>query len=209
MIAYLSGTVLDVAEDSLILVCGGVGYQVYVAQNRLSQMPAPGDELELYTYMHIAGQMGTQSVALFGFAEKRELQLFNLLNSVSGIGAKTALAMLNTIGYAELAGAIQMGNAKVLTRAPGVGPKAAERVLLELKDKIMKLEPEYAPVAATPAPTNSLADNLRRTATLALSQLGYSQAAAADYVEAVCVDLPDDAALEDIITAALQLAARG
>lgn len=209
MIAYLSGTVLDVADDSLILVCGGVGYQVFVAQNRLNTVPQPGDELELYTYMHIAGQMGTQSVALFGFAEKRELQLFNLLNSVSGIGAKTALAMLNTIGYAELVGAVQMGNAKALTAAPGVGPKAAERVLLELKDKIMKLEPEYAPQTAAPAKVNTMADNLRRTATLALSQLGYSQTVAAEYVEAVCADLPEDAALEDIITTALQLAARG
>lgn len=209
MIAYLSGTVLDVADDSLILLCGGVGYQVFVAQNRLAESPAPGDELALYTYMHIAGQMGTQSVALFGFAEKRELQLFNLLNSVSGIGAKTALAMLNTVGYAELVGAVQMGNAKALTAAPGVGPKAAERILLELKDKIMKLEPEYAPVAAAPAKTNTMADNLKRTATLALTQLGYGQTVAAEYVDAVCADLPEDAALEDIITAALQLAARG
>lgn len=208
MIAYLSGTVLDVSEDSLILVCGGVGYQVYAALNRLPVMPAVGDNLELYTYMHISGQMNVQSVSLFGFAEKRELQLFNLLNSVSGIGAKTALAVLNTLGYAEVVGAIQMGNAKTLTATPGVGPKAAERILLELKDKIMKLEPEYAPVAAA-APVNSLADNLKRTAAMALTQLGYAQAEAAAYVDTVYAELAEDAALEDIITAALKLAARG
>lgn len=207
MIAYLSGTVLDVAEDSLILVCGGVGYRVYVALNRLPASPQLGEELSLYTYMHISGQMGVQSVSLFGFAEKRELQLFNLLNGVSGIGAKTALAVLNSLGYAEVVGAIQMGNVKALTAAPGVGPKAGERILLELKDKIMKLEPEYAPVAAA-APVNSLADNLKRTAAMALSQLGYSQADASDYVDTVCAELPEDAALEDIITAALKLAAR-
>lgn len=206
MIAYLSGTVLDVSEDSLILVCGGVGYQVYAALSRLPAVPAPGDELALYTYMHISGQMGVQSVALFGFAQKREMQLFNLLNGVSGIGAKTALAVLNTLSYAEVVGAIQMGNAKALTATPGVGPKAAERILLELKDKIMKLEPEYAPMAEV-APVNSMADNLKRTATMALSQLGYSQADAAGYVDAAYAEMAEDAALEEIITAALKLAA--
>lgn len=209
MIAYLSGTVLDVAEDSLILLCGGVGYQVYVAINRLAQPPAVGDELALYTYMHITGQMNTMSVTLFGFAEKRELQLFNLINSVNGIGAKTALSLLNYVGYAELVGAIQTGNVKAITAAPGVGKKAADRVLLELGDKIMKLEPEYAPVSAAPSVGNTMQDNLKRTATAALCQLGYSQNEASGYVDAVLTSLPEDAALEDIITAALKLAARG
>ena len=207
MIAYLKGEVLDVAEDSLVLLCGGVGYLVYVPLNRLSALPAPGEELALYTYLQVNNQPGAQGLSLFGFAEKRELQLFNLLTGVSSIGAKTAMAALNSIGYAELVGAVQAGNLQTLTRIPGVGKKSAERILLELKDKIMKLEPQYAP-AAEPAPVNDLSGNLRRTAALALSQLGYSQGEAAGYVEAVCNNLPQDAALEDIITAALQFAAR-
>lgn len=208
MIAYLKGEVLEAAEDSVVLLCGGVGYQVYVPLDRLPKAPSPGEELALYTYLQVNSQPNAQGLALFGFAEKRELQLFNLLTGVSSIGAKTALAALNSIGYAELVGAVQMGNLQTLTRIPGVGKKSAERILLELKDKIMKLEPEYAP-AAELAPANDLAGNLRRTAALALTQLGYPQGEAARYVDAVCGDLPDDAALENIITAALQLAARG
>ena len=209
MIAYLKGEVLEVAEDSVVLLCGGVGYLVYVPVSRLPQAPQPGEELALHTYLQLNNQPNAQGITLFGFAEKRELQLFNLLTGVSSIGAKTALAALNSIGYAELVGAVQMGNVQTLTRIPGVGKKSAERILLELKDKIMKLEPEYAPAAEIGAPTNDLAGNLRRTAALALSQLGYPQGEAARYVDTVCADLPEDAALEDIITAALQLAARG
>ena len=208
MIAYLKGEVLELTEDSLILLVGGVGYQVYVPFNSFASLPQPGDELALYTYLQINTQPRAEALALFGFANKRDLQLFNLLLGVSSIGAKTALAALNSVGYADLVSAVQMGNAVTLTRIPGVGKKSAERILLELKDKIMKLEPEF--VAPTPQPRqNSLADNLKHTAALALSQLGYPQAVAQKYVDAVCEDLPDDTALEDIITAALQLAAKG
>lgn len=209
MIAYLTGTVIDVAEDSIVLLCGGVGYLVFVPLNRLADLPAVGDDLALYTYMQLTNQPGTQGISLFGFVEKRELKLFNLLTGVSSIGAKTALAALNSLSYAELVGAVQMGNVQTLMRIPGVGKKSAERILLELKDKIMKLEPEYAPAAAVTPAVNNLADNLRKTAAMALTQLGYAQNTAAGYVDAVCADMPDDAALEDIITAALQLAARG
>ncbi len=209
MIAYLTGTVIDVAEDSIVLLCGGVGYLVFVPLNRLADLPAVGDDLALYTYMQLTNQPGTQGISLFGFVEKRELKLFNLLTGVSSIGAKTALAALNSLSYAELVGAVQMGNVQTLMRIPGVGKKSAERILLELKDKIMKLEPEYAPAAAATPAVNNLADNLRKTAAMALTQLGYAQSTAAGYVDAVCADMPDDAALEDIITAALQLAARG
>lgn len=209
MIAYLTGTVIDVAEDSIVLLCGGVGYLVFVPLNRLADLPAVGDDLALYTYMQLTNQPGTQGISLFGFVEKRELKLFNLLTGVSSIGAKTALAALNSLSYAELVGAVQMGNVQTLMRIPGVGKKSAERILLELKDKIMKLEPEYAPAAAVTPAVNNLADNLRKTAAMALTQLGYAQNTAAAYVDAVCADMPDDAALEDIITAALQLAARG
>lgn len=208
MIAYLEGTVIDVEEESLVLLVGGVGYQVYVPMGCLAELPREGDELALYTYMHISGQMNGTSLSLFGFPEKRELRLFNLLNSVSGIGAKTALAALNSVSYAELVGAVQMGNVQTIMSIPGVGKKSAERILLELKDKIMKLEPEYAPVAVK-TQANSLLDNLKRTAISALSQLGFSQSDAAGYVEAVLTDMEEDAALEDIITEALKLAAKG
>ena len=208
MIAYIQGEVLDTAEDSLVLLAGGIGYRVYAPVKLFAAPPVPGDEIALHTYLQINTQPRAEALALFGFPGKQELALFELLLGVSSIGAKTALAALNSLGYDGIVGAVQTGNSQTLTAIPGVGKKSAERILLELKDKIMKLEPSYLVSDAPPA-TNDLAANLRRTAALALTQLGYTQAEAQELVDKAAQGLPDDTALEDMITAALQLAARG
>jgi Holliday junction DNA helicase RuvA len=207
MIAYIKGEVLEVNDDNVIILAGGLGYQVFAPIAGFSVQPKPGEELALYTYMQLSTQLKAEGVTLFGFAEKRELRLFNMLLGVSGVGAKTALAALNNCGYAGIVSAVQMGDAKALMVIPGVGKKAAERILLELKDKIMKLEPEF--IAPAPPPKNDLSANVKRTAVLALTQLGYPQATAQKYVDGVYEQLPEGAELEEIITAALQLAARG
>ncbi len=206
MIAYITGEVLEVNEDSLIVLAGGLGYQVYVPFGCFAARPAAGEQISLYTYMQLSTQLKAEGITLFGFADKKQLQLFELLLGVGSVGAKTALAALNCCGYGELVAAIQTGNVNVLTRVPRLGKKSAERILLELRDKVMKLEPEYAAPARRPA--NDMAANVRRTAVLALTQLGYAEKAAGQYVEAVCKELPADAALEDIITAALKYAVR-
>ena len=208
MIAYLQGEVLETAEDSLVLLAGGVGYRVYVPLSLFAAVPAPGENISLYTYLQINTQPRAEALALFGFPAKRELALFELLLGVSSVGAKTALAALNSLGYGGIVSAVQSGSAAALTAIPGVGKKSAERILLELKDKIQKLEPAYIAPAAAPA-ANDLAGNLRRTAALALTQLGYTQAAAQQYVDLAAQNMPEDAALEELITAALQTAARG
>ena len=213
MIAYIQGEVLAVNDDNLIILAGGLGYQVSVALACFTALPQPGEQIALHTQLQVnpQPQPRAEALTLSGFEDKKSQQLFNLLLSVNGVGARTALAALNTCGYAELVNAIQTANAQALLRIPGVGKKAAERILLELRDKVMKIEPDILGAnAGTPAPTavNSLAANVQRTAALALSQLGYAQAAAERYVAAVCPELGEDAALEDIITAALKLAAQ-
>ncbi len=208
MIAYIQGEVLEAAEDGLVLLAGGIGYRVYAPMSLFAAPPAPGEMLSLYTYLQISTQTQGEALALFGFPDKKELALFKLLIGVSSIGAKTALAALNSLGYGGIVGAVQTGNAQTLTAIPGVGKKSAERILLELKDRIMKLEPAYLAPDMPPAP-GDLAGNLRRTAALALAQLGYPQAAAQKFVDEAAQSLPEDAALEDMITAALKLAARG
>lgn len=208
MIAYIQGEVLETAEDGLVLLAGGIGYHVYAPMHLFAAPPAPGETLSLYTYLQISTQTQGEALALFGFPTQKELALFKLLIGVSSIGAKTALAALNSLGYGGIVGAVQTGNAQQLTAIPGVGKKSAERILLELKDKIMKLEPAYLAPDMPPA-ANDLAGNLRRTAALALTQLGYPQTAAQRYVDEAAQSLPEDAALEDMITAALKLAARG
>lgn len=208
MIAYIQGEVLEAAADNVVLLAGGIGYRVYAPLGLFAAPPQPGDELALYTYLQINTQPRAEALALFGFPTQKELALFELLLGVSSVGAKTALAALNALGYSGIVSAVQTGNAQTLTGIPGVGKKSAERILLELKDKIMKLEPAYLAPDVPPA-ANDLAGNLRRTAALALVQLGYPQAAAQKYVDEAAHTLPEDAALEDMITAALQMAARG
>ena len=213
MIAYIQGEVLAVNDDNLIILAGGLGYQVSVALACFAVLPQPGEQIALYTQLQVnpQPQPRAEALTLYGFEDKKSQQLFNLLLSVSGVGARTALAALNTCGYAELVNAIQTANAQALLRSGGVGKKAAERILLELRDKVMKIEPDILGVNAgmpAPAAVNSLAANVQRTAALALSQLGYAQAAAERYVAAVCPELGEGAALEDIITAALKLAAQ-
>ncbi len=213
MIAYLQGAVLAGAEDSLIVLAGGLGYQIAAALACFAQPPVPGGQIALYTQLNFnpQPQRGADALTLYGFEEQKSQQLFNLLLGVNGVGARTALAALNTCGYAGLINAIQTGDKQTLLRIPGVGKKAAERILLELRDKIVKLEPQPLPAAGTsaqPPAANSLAANVQRTAVLALTQLGYSQQAAEHYVAAVGPDLGEAAALEDIITAALRLAAQ-
>ncbi len=203
MIAYIRGEVLELADDSMIVLTGGIGYRVFVPLSRMSPIPRIGEEVALHIHM----QVKDDGIALFGFRDKKEQGLFNMLLGVSGIGAKTALAVLNNCSYNELIGAIQMGNLQTLNRIPGIGKKSAERILLELKDKVAKLEPAY--VAPTDTPVSDMSVNVLRTAVLALSQLGYPAGEAQRYVDGVAGELPPDAALEDIITAALKLAAGG
>lgn len=201
MIAYIRGEVLELNDDSLVVFTGGIGYRVFVPLARMNPLPRVGEEVSLYIHM----QVKEDGIALFGFVDKKEQALFNMLLGVTGIGAKTALAALNACSYGEIIGAIQMGNLQTLNRIPGVGKKSAERILLELKDKVAKIEPEYVP--PTVGAVNDMSANVRRTAVLALSQLGYPAAEAQKYVDGVAGGLSEDATLEDIITAALKLAA--
>lgn len=206
MIAYITGEVLEVNEDGLIVLAGGLGYQVFAPLSCFREAPRAGETVGLYTYMQLSTQLKAEGVSLYGFEDKKQLALFNLLLGVGSVGAKTALAALNCCGYGGLVAAIRSGDVNTLMRVPRLGKKSAERILLELKDKVMKLEPDLAvqPVR----PVNDMAANVRRTAALALTQLGYAEKLAKGYVDSVCEDLPEEAALEEIITAALQLAAK-
>lgn len=203
MIAYIKGEVLELEDDSMVVLTGGIGYRVFVPLARMSPVPRIGEEVALHIHM----QVKDDGIALFGFIDRKEQELFNMLLGVSGIGAKTALSVLNTCSYNEIIGAVRMGNLQTLNRIPGIGKKSAERILLELKDKVAKMEPTYT-APAQPA-VNDMAANVLRTAVLALAQLGYPMGEAQKYVDGVAGEMPADAALEDIITAALKLAASG
>src|SRR5688572_3818497 len=131
MIGKLKGVIDSYGEDFVILDVGGVGYQVQCSARTLQALPAPGEAatLSIETYVR------EDQIRLFGFMSDGEREWFRLLQTVQGVGAKVALSVLSTFKPADLASAVALGDKAAIRRAPGVGPKVAERIVTELKDK--------------------------------------------------------------------------
>ncbi len=132
MIASLHGTIESLGIEWAIVNVGGVGFQVYMPTSTLSTMGAAGAEVKLFTHLHLR----EDNASLYGFATPEELGLFQTLIGVSGLGPKLALAMLSTMTVERLAMAIATGSTDLLTMIPGIGKKMADRLILELKEKI-------------------------------------------------------------------------
>lgn len=170
MLYHLEGTVAEFGQNLVVLDCGGIGFALNATVNTLSQLKA-GERARLY----VAESIGENNFDLYGFFEKSEKSCFEMLISVSGIGPKAALSILSYNSPSALALAIMNNDIKALTVAPGIGKKIAQRVILELKDKISKEyeapEQTFAPVAVPDAAGGNLSD-----AVAALTMLGYSSA---------------------------------
>ncbi len=147
MIAYLRGLLLEKRPNQVIVETGGVGYDVTISVSTFSQLPEPGAEVRLYVHTHVR----EDALALFGFLSAGEKALFEKLITVSGIGPRLAISVLSGLPLADLVGAIRSGALEQLVRIPGVGRKTAERLVLELRDKLDELAPGTPPRAATPA----------------------------------------------------------
>lgn len=132
MLASLHGKLESLGSDWAIINVQGIGFQVYLPTSTLSMLGNRGEEVHLHTHLHLR----EDSVTLYGFANTRDRELFQLLLSVSGIGPKLALAILSTMSVEQVSLAISTGNADMLTMVPGIGNKIASRLILELKDKI-------------------------------------------------------------------------
>ena len=161
MIASLKGILDSLGSDGAIIDVNGIGFQVFMPTSTYTTMGAVGKEVKLYTHLHLREDEAT----LYGFASTDELRLFQTLIGVSGLGPRLALAMLSTMSIEQITMAIASGNADLLTAIPGIGKKMAERLILELKDKI-------AAGWAT-APAEQLAEESAEVLT-ALTSLGYS-----------------------------------
>ena len=132
MIASLEGIIDAVSKDSLIVNVNGIGFKIAVTTTVLSEMGITGREVKLYTHFHIR----EDDMSLFGFGSLDELKLFETLISVSGLGPKTGMAMLSAMSADQVAMAIASGSVEMLTTIPGIGKKTADRLILELKDKV-------------------------------------------------------------------------
>ena len=195
MIYCLTGKVLKKTLDTIVISCAGVGYLAQVPLSTAEALPAPGKEATLYTVMSVS----ENDVSLYGFATEDQRACFKMLTGVSGVGPKAALAILSVMSPEKVALAASSGDHKAFTAANGVGPKLAQRIALELKDKVGKglaAGTGFAGnVSAAPAPQSAPAQ-----AVAALVSLGYSTSDAAAAVARVDDTLP----VQDIIKIALR-----
>ncbi len=195
MFYYLNGVVAEMEANLAVIDCGGVGYACATTNYTLSQLKK-GERAKLYTYMNVR----EDAVELFGFASQSELHSFKLLLGVSGVGPKAALSILSANTPANLAMAVVMGDEKALTAAPGIGKKIAQRIILELKDKLAKEQPSFSGDTGI-IPSIAVPDDKAREASAALAVLGYSASEVAAALKGIDMDaLP----LEEIIRQALK-----
>ncbi len=169
MIAHIRGRILSKQPGTVIVDCAGVGYQLTISVPTFSGLPETGQEVSLFVHTHVR----EDQLALFGFLSPEEKHLFEKLISVSGIGPKLAVTVLSGMSAPDLVAAIRGNDLTRLTKIPGVGKKTAERVVLELKDKLEEFTTAAAPVAKPAAATPLEEDVLS-----ALVNLGYQRAAA-------------------------------
>ena len=204
MFYHIAGEYVHAEESFVVIDCGGVGYRLTVSRNTAEALgyPKGGERVKLYTYL----QVREDGVELFGFYSEEELDAFRLLITVSGVGPKAAMAILSLFTPEKLAYAVAGEDVKAISRANGVGPKTAARVVLELRDKFKGIQTAGAPAARSGAQpgfggNSAPAGGKMGEALEALTVLGYGRAEVMDALRHI------DAAnlsVEQIITAALK-----
>ena len=189
MIGRLRGAVLELAENVALIDVGGVGYEVELTSGTAADLAARSGEAVVFT--HLVGREDAQT--LYGFASAAERNLFRTLIKVSGVGPKLALALLSAVSPDQLAASIANGDAAAITSVPGIGKKTAQRLVVELRDRVA-LSAAAAPVGQGPV----------GDAVLALVALGYRESAAARVIGEVGQALGDDADVEALVKEALK-----
>ena len=197
VIAYLHGRLADSAPTQAVVDCNGVGYSVFIPLSSYDKLPPRDGEVKLLTYHHVVAREGTQQ--LFGFVTREEREMFLLLISVSGIGPKLAINILSSTSIAALRSAIASGDTGTLSALRGIGKKTAERLVVELKDKLGGVAAFEARGRAATPEEQKLTD-----AVLALVSLGYKQVDAHRGVLAAAAKLGAKATVEELVRAVLR-----
>lgn len=199
MIAKLTGILDSVGDDWAILDVGGVGYLVFCSSRTLAQLPGTGEAVSFVIETHIR----EDHIHLYGFLDHAERDWFKLLTTVQGVGAKVGLGIQSVLGPKELTDAILAQDTGMITRAPGVGPKLATRLLTELKDKVGGMA-SVAPAMAGAVAANDTDRAAMEDAVSALVNLGYRRGDAFGAVTGAMRSIGDDAGVEDLIRAGLK-----
>ena len=200
MIAFLKGTIEDMTENSLVLDVHGVGYEVLIP-GQVLDLTGIGQEMKLYTYM----QVREDAIVLFGFLTKEDLQMFRMLIGVNGVGPKAGLGILSALGAEELRFAVLADDAKRIAKAPGIGAKTAQKIILELKDKLdlaEVLEQKLNTDRIQPEVAAAAGGGMVQDAVEALVALGYGSTEALRAVRAVKADTVTDS--EQLLKEALK-----
>lgn len=199
MYAYIKGILAEITEDAIIVENQGIGYEIAVPGQVFDYLPSVGEEVKIYTYHYVR----EDAILLYGFLTKEDVRIFKMLIGVSGIGPKGALSILSVLSTDDLRFAILGDDAKAIAKAPGVGAKTAQRVIIELKDKL-SLEDAFEQKLANQEQKAEVnpAVGVKNEAILALTSLGYSQSEALKVLQGIEIS-PDDQ-VEDVLKMALK-----
>ncbi len=199
MISYVKGELIETAYDQIVVETGGIGYNIMIPGLDYALLPAVGSEIKVYTYFAVR----EDAMLLFGFLDRDEKDMFKMLLNVSGIGPKNAMAILSALSPDDLRFSILQQDAKAISKAPGVGTKSAQRIILELKDKI-HLEDAFEKKAqnAGQSAKASVNSSAMDEAVMALTALGYGSTESLKAVSKV--EITEDMATDQILSMALK-----
>lgn len=198
MYSYIKGELVEIMDDVIVVEAGQIGYNIHIPASMIDNFTGTGQEVKIYTYL----QVKEDDMQLYGFLTRDDLNIFKLLLGVNGIGPKGALAVLSVMTPDDLRFAVLGEDSKAIAKAPGIGNKTAQRVILELKDKLSledAFEAKTAHVAE--ANTNSLS-SVKNEAVQALVALGYSSSEALKAINGV--ELTEDITVEEVLKEALK-----
>lgn len=200
MIAYIRGVLAMVEEDKVIIDVGGVGYGIFMTGPAISRLGKKGTEVMVHTFLNVK----EDAMQLYGFQTRDELMIFRLLLGVNGIGPKAALGILSVLSPDDLRFAVMAGDVKAITAAPGIGKKTAEKLILELKDRL-RLEDVLSPdgqESGTADHESGISGDIQNDAVQALTALGYSGTEALKAVRQV--DISEGMTAEELLKQALK-----
>ncbi|MFQ9388089.1 MAG: Holliday junction branch migration protein RuvA [Coprococcus sp.] len=183
MIAFIQGELCDAGQDTIVVACHGIGYEIQIPVSVAQVLPDPGNVVKIYTYTYVR----EDALGLFGFLTQDDLKIFKLLITVNGVGPKAALAILSAMTADELRFAILAEDAKAIAKTPGIGPKTAKRMIIELKDKLNleSMIESHGDAEMSLSDPGDAAANVRDEVIMALTALGYGNTEAVRAVRAV------------------------
>ena len=199
MISYIKGELISIEEDKVIVDVGGIGYGIYMPAQSMNYLPSSGEEIKLHTYMNVR----EDAMQLYGFLTRDDLNVFKLVIGVSGIGPKGGLSILSQMSPDDLRFAVMAGDSKTIAKAQGIGKKTAEKLIIELKDKlniedVLDKSDEREFITSNVNASNEI----QAEAIQALVALGYGSSESAKAVKKVSLD--NDTTVEDLLKSALK-----